>query len=82
MEEPIEETILEEPQISIEEKINAFKEIVTIDEDTAILLYNNGYTSVESLKYIKYRDLSKNTGVKKRLAKKIIEEIITSLKII
>jgi len=77
-EETIEETTEEispEPQINLEEKINAFKGIENIDENTAILLYDNGYTNIELLKDISYKDLSKNVRIKRRLAKKIIEEI-------
>ena len=56
-------------------KITAFDEIESIDEETAILLYDNGLTSVDVLKTADLEDISKIKGIKKRLAKKILKEL-------
>ena len=61
--------------IEIEEKTKPFEELKSIDQKTAILLYDNGFKNVDSLKEISYKELAKDIGIKKRLAKKIIEEI-------
>jgi len=59
----------------LESKINAFKEIETIDEKTAVLLYDHGFTSVDDLKKASLKSLTKIEGIKRKLAKKIKKEI-------
>ncbi len=56
-------------------KIEVFGDIESIDDETAILLYNNGFINVESLKNISYKDLAKSAGIKRNLAKKIVKDI-------
>jgi len=70
------EDITEEKQVIDDgTKIDAFKEIKSIDEKTAILLYNKGYTSSDDLKDITFKELSKIKGIKRKKAKQIIKEI-------
>ena len=57
------------------DKIEVFKEIEAIDNDTAELLYNNGYTSVDDLKKASIKDLSKIKGIKSKTVKRIKKEI-------
>jgi hypothetical protein len=61
--------------IDLDIKIKAFKEIESIDEDTAILLYDNGFTNIDSLKNSSFRDLIKIEGIKRKTAKKIFKEL-------
>lgn len=56
-------------------KIDVFKEIKSIDEDTAVLLYDHGFMSVDDLRDISAKDLSRIKGIKKKLAKNIKKEI-------
>lgn len=70
---------IEEEGISREVKIEVFKDFDSIDEDTAVLLYDNGFTSVDSLNEASLKDLRKVKGVKRRAAKTIIEEIEAKL---
>jgi len=68
-----------EEKLSDEEKQNkldAFKDIKSIDEKTAILLYDNGYTSIDDLRIASVKDLSRVQGIKRKLAKKIKKEIL------
>ena len=65
----------EKEDIEREEKTNAFKDIECIDEKTAVLLYDNGFTSVDDLKTASLKDLKKVDGVNRKLAKKIKKEI-------
>jgi Holliday junction resolvasome RuvABC DNA-binding subunit len=64
-----------ENEFIVDEKINVFIDLQSVDEQIAILLYDNGYTSIESLNDVKVKDLSKIKGLKKKVAKNIIEEI-------
>jgi Holliday junction resolvasome RuvABC DNA-binding subunit len=81
--EPVEEKELEEKtSVKTEEtpeernkKIEIFKDFKTINEETAILLYDHGYTTIESLKKATIKDLRKIKGIKRKTAKKIIKEI-------
>jgi flagellar protein FlaI len=57
------------------EIIGAFDEIESIDDDTAKLLYNNGYTSVDDLKHVSIKDLKKIKGIKSKTIKLIKKEI-------
>jgi len=56
-------------------KINAFKDMKSIDDNTAILLYDNGYASIEELKMADKKDLKKIKGLKRKQIKEIIEEL-------
>jgi DNA integrity scanning protein DisA with diadenylate cyclase activity/ribosomal protein L40E len=58
-----------------DDKIDAFKEIKSIDDATAILLYDNGYTKIETLKNVPIKDLIKIKGIKKKQAKDIKKEV-------
>lgn len=65
----------EEDLISVEEKVEPFKDMNSIDDETAIILYNAGYTSFDLLKETSYKELKKVNGLKRKTAKNIIEEI-------
>jgi hypothetical protein len=84
-EEPIEfkESKIEKPveiDLEKEKKKEVFKEIQSIDEEIAILLYDNGYTNINSLKNATIKDLKKIKGIKKKKAKNIIFEIQNKFK--
>jgi ERCC4-type nuclease len=64
-----------EPNVNIDYKINFFKNIESIDNKTAILLYNNGFLSIEDLKNATLKELIKIKGIKRKIAKKIIKEL-------
>jgi len=70
-----EDKIPEEETIPQETKIEAFKDLNSIDEKTAVLLYDNGYTTIDTLKNVEYKDLVKTKGLKRKTAKKIREEL-------
>lgn len=72
---PIEEFEEKEPEIDDLTKIKAFDDMESIDDKTAVLLYNNHITSIEELKMISSRDLTKIKGIKKKLTKTILDEI-------
>jgi len=56
-------------------KLDAFKDIINIDEKTATLLYDNGFTSLDDLRSASVKDLSRIKGIKRKLAKKIKKEL-------
>ncbi len=56
-------------------KINIFKEIKSVDNDTAIILFDNGITTIDALKTIPQRSLIKIKGMKRKKAKQIKEEL-------
>jgi hypothetical protein len=56
-------------------KINAFKGVNSIDEKTALLLYDNGITTIESLKEIPQKNITKIKGIKRKTAKEIKKEL-------
>ncbi len=58
-----------------EVKIEVFKDIPSIDNKTAVLLYNKNYRSLEDLKKTSAKELSKSTGLKKNIARKIIKDV-------
>jgi hypothetical protein len=64
---------VESPQIKVD--LNAFKGIESIDEQTAELLYKNGYFSIENLKDATMENLVQIRGIKRKLAKQIKKEI-------
>jgi len=61
-------------------KIDVFRDIESIDEKTAVLLYDNGFTSIDAVKKASLKDLTKSGGVKRKLAKKIKKEIDETVK--
>ena len=64
----------------IKEKNKGFEGIKSIDEKTTILLNENGFMSVDDLKETSINELINIKGIKKKKAKKIIEEINKKLK--
>jgi Holliday junction resolvasome RuvABC DNA-binding subunit len=70
----------EEDFIDKYNKIEIFKEIKSINDDSALLLYDKGYTTVESLKDVTIAVLVDVVGVPKKLAKKIKKEINKKIK--
>jgi len=56
-------------------KIDVFRDIESIDENTAVLLYNHGFTSLDDLKGASLKDLTRVTGIKRKLAKNIKKEV-------
>jgi len=64
-----------EDLIDREVKIEAFKDMESIDAETAILLYDNGYTTADFLQEVTIKDLTKIKGLKRKIARKIIKEI-------
>ncbi|MCK4366092.1 MAG: hypothetical protein KAW45_08570 [Thermoplasmatales archaeon] len=73
--EPATDKEIEEPDPEIEKKIEAFKDLDSVAAETAILLYDNGFTSIEELKNAAIKDLTKIKGIKKNTAKRIVKEI-------
>ena len=57
-----------------QEAVQAFKSVKTIDEKTATLFYEHGYTSPKQIQQKAEEELVK-TGVKKRTVKKIKKEL-------
>jgi Holliday junction resolvasome RuvABC DNA-binding subunit len=79
----VESNIKEKPvetDLEKEKKKESFKEIESIDEKTAVLLYDNGYTSIDSLKNSTIKDIKKIKGIKNKKAKNIIFEIESRFK--
>ena len=74
------ESFKEEPIIPKENKIEPFKGMESINEDTAILLYNYGFISIDSLKEASIKDITRIKGIKRKTAKKIKKEIETKFK--
>lgn len=54
-----------------DKKVDVFGDIESIDEKTALLLHNNGFTSIDELSEASLRDLTRIKGIKRRSAKKI-----------
>jgi len=75
IEKPIDEAYPKEKTFDEKPNNNGFKYINSIDEKTAILLNDNGFRSIEDFRNISLADLKKITGIKKKDAKKIFEEI-------
>jgi len=55
--------------------VEAFKGMESIDEKTALLLYNHGYFSVDDLKKTTINDLTAIRGIKRKHAKQIKKEL-------
>ena len=74
--------VVEDQQLSQQEsvsennnKIEVFKNIKSIDDETANLLYNSGFTSLEQLKKVDIKYLVRTAKINKKIAKKIIKEL-------
>jgi hypothetical protein len=67
--------IFQESSKEYYKKMEVFKEIESIDEKTAILLYNNGFTSINEINDVTLEDLIRIKGIKRRIAKNIKREI-------
>jgi len=73
---PVAEKTKEEIPVTKEEReIDVFKDVESIDEKTAILLYNNNFTSIDDLRMASIRNLTNIKGIKRKLAKKIKKDI-------
>jgi len=64
-----------ESDVELDDKINAFKDMESIDNETAVLLYDNGFASVDNLNNVSRKELIKIKGIKRKTAKKIIKEL-------
>jgi len=64
-----------ESDVDWDGKIEVFKDIESIDDETAVLLYDNGLTTIEDLKNATAKDLIKIKGIKRKTVKKIIKEL-------
>jgi ERCC4-type nuclease len=67
--------VSEEPDVEKESKIEIFKDYESIDDDTAVLLYDNGFTTVGTIENATLKDLKKIKGLKRKTAKNIKKEI-------
>ena len=65
----------EEEEVDVNEKIEPFKDMESIDNKTAVILYDNYITSISELKEVPYKDLTKIKGLKKKVAKDIVAEL-------
>ena len=63
------------PAVGEEGKIDVFKDIESIDEKTAKLLYKNRIISVDILRETPINELTKIKGIKRKLAKKIKRDV-------
>ena len=63
------------PVAKEESKIDVFKDIESIDEKTAKLLYKNRIISVDILRETPINELTKIKGIRRKLAKKIKKEV-------
>ncbi|UCH72277.1 MAG: hypothetical protein JSW62_01645, partial [Thermoplasmatales archaeon] len=76
--EPI-EWEFEKNDVELDEEKNkktiVFKDFNSIDENTAILLYDAGFISTDELMIASIKDLTKIKGIKRKIAKKIKKEI-------
>jgi flagellar protein FlaI len=57
------------------QKIEVFKDISEIDDESAILLYDNGINTVEKLKEASVNDICKIIKIKKNTVKEILKEL-------
>jgi len=68
--------------VNIDEKRKVFKELKSVDESIAVLLYDNGYTSIDALSNASIKDLAKIEGINKKTAKKILKEVIKKNRVV
>ena len=64
-----------QPEPEKETQILSFKDINSIDQQTAKILYTNGITNVETLRKTSFKELTKIKGIKRKKAKQIKNEI-------
>jgi len=57
------------------EEITAFDDVESIDTQTALLIFENGIKNIDGLKGISVKELTKDCGIEKKTAKKIVKEI-------
>jgi hypothetical protein len=62
-------------EVELNIKINALKNILNIDKEIAILLYDNGFNSVDKLTTASLNDFLRIKNIKRKTAKKIIKKI-------
>jgi len=81
-EEPALEKKYEEEVTEVEEdnKIDVFSDIASIDKNTAMLLYDNGFTSINDVMKAPLKDLMRIKGMRRKIAKNIKKEIEEKLK--
>ena len=63
------------PKNDTSHKIKPFDGIASITDETAVLLYDNGFTSVDDLNNASVKNLAKIKGFNKKITKKIIKEL-------
>ena len=56
-------------------KIDIFRDIKSIDEETAVLLHNGGFTSIDAVSKASLKDLIRIGKIEKKLAKNVKREI-------
>ncbi len=78
--EDIEKEEFDEQKFVTGPEIDVFKDIKSIDKETAFILYNNGFTSIYSISMASVKDLMKIKGIKRKAAKEIKAEIDQKLK--
>jgi hypothetical protein len=64
------------------DRFSVFSTIKSIDEKVAELLLDNGYNSIDDLKDVTLKDLTKIKGIKRKIAKKIKKDIKTHFDIL
>ncbi|KYK21991.1 hypothetical protein AYK24_03020 [Thermoplasmatales archaeon SG8-52-4] len=74
------EEALKEKQTELENKekeikLQVYKELDSIDDKTAVLLYNNGYSTIDALTTATIKDLTRIKGIKKKTAKALMKEM-------
>jgi hypothetical protein len=74
--EPIEEGVdTTEIKKDTEQKIQVFKDLTSIDPQTAIILYDNGITDIQTLKNTPTKNLTKIKDLKRKTIKQIQKEL-------
>jgi len=64
-----------------DKKLEIFKDFKSIDDVTSEILYNNDIKSINDLKLLTFKDLTKIKGIKRKDAKKIIKDLKEYVKI-
>ena len=75
MKHPVKKKKEEKSDIIYDEKIDDLSKLESINDETAKLLHENGFTSVKDLSSASVKDLTKIKGIKKKTAKNIKKEI-------
>ncbi|UCF50494.1 MAG: hypothetical protein JSU91_03155, partial [Thermoplasmatales archaeon] len=71
---------IEKTDIKIK-KIELFKGLTAIDDETAEVLFDNNIRSISDLRSLSYKELARIKGIKRKIAKKIIRELEEKIKI-